>query len=164
MKQRSTGPSDSVDPRQAAAEALADFGKQETERLEDQAALTAKQEKRKTLKAIGQWAVIVACLGIIGYQLPGLADALSHREKPLRKGIMATDDLTDQCIATLWKVSKRLQEGKPVGNDLVCPASNKSFVLETIGDDVVARSPAPERYGLREIRVSRKNPVPELIR
>ena len=159
---------DPVDPRQAAVDALKAFEKEEAERqsgrIEDQKALAEKEKKRKAFKAMVQWGVIVICLSIIGYQFPKLTDALSHRDKPLRRGILVTDELTDRCIANLWQVSKRLQEGKPVGADLICPASGKPFVIEAIEDNVVARSPAPERYGFREIRVSKKNPVPELIR
>ena len=157
-----------MDPRQAAVDALKDFERQEAERqaerIEDQRALAVKRKKRKALKVMAQCGLIVFCLGIIGYQFPKLVATLSRHDKPLRRGTMATDEATDRCIVNLWAVSKRLQEGKPVGGDLVCPASGKPFVIETVGDDLVARSPAPERYGFREIRVSKKKPVPELVR
>ena len=152
------------DPRKAAMEALADFDRKEAERLEEQAAKAAEKEKRKGRRLIFQWAIIIVCLGVIGYQMPRLAGALGSKEKPLRRGTMATDALTDQCIANLWKVSKQLQEGRPVGADLVCPASNQPFEIRTVGDDTVARSPKPELYGFREIRVSKNKPVPELIK
>ena len=155
---------DQEDPRKAAMEALEDFDKQEDERLEDQETREAEKEKRKTRRLIFQWTIIVVCLGIVGYQLPKLADVLSRKAKPLRQGTLATDALTDQCIANLWKVSQRLQAGKPVGADLICPASKQPFEVREIGDDVVARSPRPELYGFREIRVSKKKPVPELIK
>ena len=151
-------------PRQAAVDSLKDFAKDEARRLEEQAALAASQEKRKGLRTMIQWAVVVVCLGIIGYQLPKLVAALDPHEKPLRKGPMATDERTDRCIANLWQASKRLQENRPVGTDLVCPASGKPLVVDTVGDDVVVRSPRPDLYGFREMRVSRKKPVPELIR
>jgi hypothetical protein len=155
---------DPVDPRKAAMEALADFDKKEEERLEDQQARDAGKEKRKTLWLVLQWAVILVCLGVIGYQAPRLADTLGGNEKPLRRGTMATDDRTDQCIANLWRVSKQLQQGGPVGKDLICPASGQPFEIKKAGDDVVARSPRPELYGFKEIRVSKKRPVPELIK
>lgn len=156
-------PANEKDPRKAAMVALADFDKKEAARLEYQKVREAVEEKRKTLRLIVQWGVIVICLGIVGYQIPRLADALGHKDKPLRRGTMATDDLTDRCIATLWKVSKRIQEGKPVGTDLVCPASNQPFEILKIGSDLIARSPKPALYGLREIRVSKNHPVPEVI-
>ena len=158
-----TDPRDPMDPRKAAAAALADFKSQEAERGEEQALRESDREKRKRLNKVLQWAVVVICLGIVGYQAPRLADALGGKKKPLRQGSLATDELTDQCIANLWKVSRRLQEGRPVGADLICPASKKPFEIVTTGDDVVARSPRPDLYGFREIRVSKKNPVPELI-
>ena len=149
--------------RQVAMDSLRDFARQEAERLEDQTALAARKKMRKAAKVMIQWAVVITCLGIIGYQFPKLTDALDQTGKPLRKGAVDTDARTDRCVAILWQVSKRLQEGRPVGNDLLCPASGKPFVVETMGDDVVVRSPRPDLYGFRQIQVSIKRPVPELI-
>lgn len=156
--------SDRLDPKRAAMEALADYDKEETERRAAETAREAGKEKAKRLKRVVQWTVIVVCLGIIGYQMPRVVSVLDPEEKPLRRGAMTTDALTDRCIAALWKVSKRLQEGKSPGTDLVCPASKMPFEIKALRDDVVVRSPRPELYGFREIRVSKKKPVPELIR
>ena len=152
------------DIRQAAEAALKDFDKEAAEQLKAREAREAEKEKCKTRRLIFQWIIIIVCLGIVGYRLPKLADALSRKAKPLRHGTLATDALTDQCIANLWKVSQRIQEGKPVGADLVCPTSKQPFVVRKIGDDVVIRSPRPELYGFKEIRVSKKKPMPELIK
>lgn len=157
-------PAAEKDPRKAAIDALADFDKEEAARLEDQGVREAEKEKRKRRRRLVQWTIVIVCLGVMGYQVPRLADTLNRQEKPLRRGTMATDALTDQCVANLWKVSKRLQEGRSVGTDLVCPASKQPFEIKKVGDDVIARSPKPERYGFKEIRVSKKHPVPEVIK
>ena len=150
--------------RQVAMDSLRDFARQEAQRLEDQEFLAQKKEKRKTAMVMVQWAVLIVCIGIIGYQFPKLTATFNSTEKSLRRGTVDTDTNTDRCIAILWQVSKHLQEGRPVGANLLCPLSGKPFVVETIGDDVVARSPRPDLYGFRQMQVSRKNPVPELIK
>lgn len=155
---------DRLDPKRAAMEALADYDKEAAERRAAETAREAGKEKGKRLKRLLQWAVIVVCLGIIGYQMPRMVSVLNPKPKPLRRGAMATDALTDRCIAALWKVSRRLQEGKPLEADRVCPASKMPFEVKAFRNDVVVRSPRPELYGFREIRVSKKKPVPELIR
>ena len=159
-----SGDPDKTSTRQVAMDSLKDFALEEAQRLEEQATRAASKEKRKILKVIIQWAVVVVCLGIIGYQLPKLTASLNPGGKPLRRGAMDTDARTDQCIANLWIASKRIQQGRPVGSDLLCPASGKPFAVEKAGDDVIVRSPKPELYGFRELRVSRNNPVPKLIK
>jgi hypothetical protein len=159
-------PSDTTkpdDPRQEAMSALADFEQETAERLEDQSEKEAKAEKRKTLKLALQGLVIVVCLGIVGYQVPRLNEVVNAEKQPLRRGTMATNAVTDQCISNLWIASKRLQAQQPVGNDLFCPASNQPFEVRRVAGDVVVRSPRPDLYGFKEIRVSKLKPVPELI-
>lgn len=150
-------------PHKSAMEALADFDRETARRLEDQRADEARKNRQKFRWRVFQWTVIAVCLGIIGYQIPQIADALNPNAKPLRRGTTATDAITDQCIADLWKVSRRLQEGKSVGKDRVCPASNLPFEIVRTGDDLIVRTPRPDLYGFKDIRVSKKRPVPELI-
>jgi len=110
-----------------------------------------------------QWGVVVIGLGVMAYQSPDLISVLKE-DRPLRNGTYNTDAKTDDCIRNLWKVSKLLQEGKLPGENLVCPASKKPFIIAKETGDVVARSPNPELYGFKEIRVSKKRPVPEVVK
>jgi hypothetical protein len=96
-------------------------------------------------------------------QSPKLAANIGD-EKPVRVGTYDTDAKTDQCIRDLWQISKILQEGKLPGKDMVCPASKKPYVVIRTDSDVVVRAPNPQLYGFREIRVSKGNPIPELIK
>ena len=124
-------------------------------------------ESRRRIKALlwvaFQWGMLALCLGIMAFRAPDLIRA-PQEDKPLRYGTYQTDDKTDACIRALWQAAKLLQEGRMPGKDLVCPASQQPFIIERTDDDVVARSPRPQLYGFRDIRVSVKRPVPELIK
>jgi len=136
-------------------------------RLEEKRKKAKTLEERKKLKKIlwhaWQWGFVVIGLCVMAYQVPDLINVLKD-EKPLRNGTYNTDVKTDDCIRKLWEVAKLLQEGKSPGEDLTCPASKKPFIITEEKKDLVARSPNPELYGFREIRVSKKRPVPEVIK
>ncbi|MBW2220639.1 MAG: hypothetical protein JRF40_14305, partial [Deltaproteobacteria bacterium] len=55
-------------------------------------------------------------------------------------------------------------EGKLPGNNIVCPVSKEPYVVTKTEDDVVVKVPKPELYGFKEMRVSKKNPVPIIIK
>jgi hypothetical protein len=122
-----------------------------------------RQRLRKKLWQVFEWGIVGIGLLIMVYQVPDLISVLKD-EKPLRKGTYKTDSRTDDCIRNLWKAAKLLQEGKNPGDSLVCPASNKPFLIKKEKGDVIARCPNPELYGFREMRVSKKMPVPEVIK
>ncbi len=152
------------EPRQAAQAALDDFKAAETERLQESKARKAGKEKKKKLWVAGQWLFLVICAGTIVFQLPQVMAALNQVEKPLRHGTFQTDALTDDCIRQLWRVSKLLQEGKLPPAELLCPASKKAFIVQKTSRDIIVRSPSPEIYGFKDLVVSRRKPVPKIIK
>jgi len=122
-----------------------------------------KKKKKSKMWVVCQWVILAACIAIIAIQVPGLMSTFEEK-KPIRYGTYSTDARTDQCIKNLWHISRLLQEGKLPGKDILCPASQKPFVVTETEVDTVVRSPKPEVYGFKEIRVSKNKPVPELIR
>ena len=136
-------------------------------RVEEKESKKQEQEVRKKKKSkmwvACQWVILATCIAIISIQVPGFMSAFEE-EKPIRYGTYSTDAQTDQCIKNLWHISKLLQEGKLPGKNILCPASQKPYVVTETEGDVVVRSPEPELYGFKEIRVSKNKPVPELIR
>jgi hypothetical protein len=122
-----------------------------------------KEKIKKVLWHAWQWGIVVIGLCVMAYQVPDLINVLKDR-KPLRKGTYNTDEKTDDCVRNLWEVAKLLQQGRLPGEALVCPASKKAFLIAEEKYDIVARTPDPGLYGFKEIRVSKNNPVPELIR
>lgn len=109
------------------------------------------------------WIIFVLCLAIFAFQVPKIISAF-QQERPIRQGPYATDDLTDRCIHNLWIISWRLQEGRIPNTHMVCPASKKPYVIRHLRGDLVVSCPNPELHGAKELRVSRKHPVPELVR
>ena len=110
---------------------------------------------------IVQVIIILVGVAVMALQTPRLIAALQEGQ-PLRQGTYATDDQTDQCIKNLWHISKLIQEGQLHTNGIVCPVSNKPYEIRTTGEDVVVRCPNPALHGVKHIRVSKKNPVPEI--
>jgi len=148
-----------------AAKAVADGVDWHMEEKQEKADIQKEKGRRKKRWRIGlQWGLLVIALCVIIYQLPDLMGLAGNKERPLRNGTYETNAITDECINNLWKVARILQEGDLPGPELVCPASQRPFVISYENGDVIARSPNPELYGLKEIRVSRLRPVPEVIK
>jgi hypothetical protein len=153
-----------LDPGSQAQHALDEFKDEEIARKQEKLSKEHKKGKKKKIWIITQWCSLIICIGIILYQIPVLISATKSDVKPLRQGTYDTDALTDQCIRNLWQVSRLIQEGKMPHSSLVCPASNKPYVIVRTDEDILVRSPNPERYGFKDIRVSKKRPIPELIK
>ncbi len=123
--------------------------------------LTLEGPKKSRFMLIVKCAVLLISLIIVAIQMPRLL-ASFEKAQPLRQGTYSTDSETDQCIRNLWQISKRLQEGKPAGTDIVCPASKKPYIVKGIGKSLTVRCPNPELHDLSLIRVSKNNPIPEV--
>jgi len=150
--------------KQAALDALEDFKVEAADRQSARETRDAWKEKRKTMKTVSLWVVLLACVTVIGFQTPQLIASLIQEKKPHRHGTFATDARTDACIQNLWKISALLQQGQLPDKSLLCPASSKPFTVTVLEDDIVVSSPDPAKYGFRAIQVSKKKPVPELIK
>jgi hypothetical protein len=136
------------------------------QRLEQKEVRKSQEEERKRrrekLWVFAQWGMILVCLTVLALQVPRATSGFKE-DKPIRKGTYATDEPTDRCIANLWRAAKVLQEGKTPGPELVCPESGKPYAVGTVGEDPTVRCPNPERHRVKEIRASRKRPVPEVV-
>ena len=116
---------------------------------------------RSRKKVVAQWIVLLVCVVIIAFQMPKLFAAFKE-DQPIRHGTYETDAQTDQCINNLWHISRLLQDGNLPGNDIVCPASGKPYVIIKAGEDTVARCPNPGLHGFSEISASMLSPCPEV--
>jgi hypothetical protein len=79
-------------------------------------------------------------------------------EPPLRAGLFLTDETTNRCIANLWHISRLRQEGKPIPESLVCPASKVPYSVRA--DSVSC--PNPQTHNLQLLRITSENPIPEV--
>jgi hypothetical protein len=120
-----------------------------------------KRAKKSRAWLIVQIAIILVAVAIMALQTPRLISAVKG-DRPLRQGTYATDKETDQCIKNLWHIARLIQEGKAPGPDIVCPISKRPYAIKTMGEDVWVSCPNPELHGFKEIRVSKRRPVPEI--
>lgn len=104
-----------------------------------------------------RWAVIVACLVLVAVRLQGIKNVL-QAEKPIRIGSYATDDVADECIRNLWRISG----GMVPEDSMVCPASRQPYRAGRTGSDTAVSCPDPERHGVRMITVAGKKRIPEV--
>jgi hypothetical protein len=131
------------------------------EQIAADTAKTDELQKRKWLWPVLKIAVLVMALGVIAFQYPRLM-AVFEASKPIRQGSYATDAPADRCIGNLWLISKSLGEGKMPDANLVCPVSGQPYRAENVEGNRVFNCPDPKLHGLSFLRVSRKNPVPEV--
>lgn len=157
-------PQRSLCPRCNALQALDDFAAEQHNQAQRLTAARQRRHEWKRWRPLLLGATIAACLIVVAIRMPALSDALQSSDKPMRHGVWDTDARTDACIDLLWDVSARLQQGLALSPLPTCPASGQPFEVRSTADDVIVRSPTPERYGLKEIRVSKRRPIPELIR
>lgn len=157
-------PKGTDDLQQAALDALENVKEKAATREKEKEDQGKAKEKRKTIRIALQLLLLLASIVVIIFQAPSLISSISRESKPLRHGTFETDKLTDACIQNLWKVSALLQQGKLPDKKLLCPASQKPFNITETDGDIVASSPNPELYGFKAIRVSKRKPVPELIK
>ncbi|MEW6666519.1 MAG: hypothetical protein AB1512_15015 [Thermodesulfobacteriota bacterium] len=146
----------------SAQEALQGMDQRLEEKETRKRDLEERRERRERFWIIAQWGIILGCLTILAFQAPGAMSGF-REDRPIRRGTYATDAPTDGCIANLWRVAKLLQEGKTPGPQLVCPESHRPYALSMEGQSPSARCPNPERHKVKEIRVSMRRPVPEVI-
>lgn len=116
---------------------------------------------KRGIKTLTKLFVLLTCLAIIAFRMPALFAAF-ETAPPLREGTHRTDAETDRCVRNLWRISRILQDGGLPGNDIVCPASGRPYIITGSGRDAVARCPAPELHGVGEISVSRDSPRPKV--
>ncbi|MCJ7663429.1 MAG: hypothetical protein MUO24_04240 [Desulfobacterales bacterium] len=121
-----------------------------------------KREKKSRTWLITQVAIILVAVTIMALQTPRLISAVKGGDRPLKQGTYATDAQADQCIKNLWHIARLIQEGKAPGKDMVCPISKKPYEIKNIGEDITVSCPNPELHGFKEIRVTKRRPVPEI--
>ncbi len=148
----------------ASQEAIQDLDQRIKEKEVKRQAGEEKKKRKNRLWIAAQLIILLVCVFIIVVQVPKLISAFTEKEKPFRCGTYATDTGTDQCINNLWRISKLIQQGKIPDKKIICPVSKRPYMVTNIDGDVVARCPNPILHGFGEIRVSKKSPMPELIK
>lgn len=122
----------------------------------------SSQSSEKRRLAV-QLAILLIFMAVIIFRAPAFMEAF-EKEQPIRQGTYRTDAQADQCISNLWRISRMLEDGNIPDSSIVCPVSGKPYeAIQNQGDTVVI-CPNPGLHDLRELRVSRVHPCPEVKR
>ena len=144
--------------RCTALGAVADLGKAQAAKVEQQKQQEADKEKRGGRWVKVQIAIIAIALIIIPIQIYKLFKG----PEPHVIDKTDTEEVTDVCILNLWKISDQLQRGILPGEEFRCPFNGQTYIVTHTEDDIVASDPNPELHGYTEIKVSKNEPVPIL--
>lgn len=104
--------------------------------------------------------VAVVCLVVFVTQLPALRSAFKAPPS-IRIGVTETDEDTDACIDTLWKISSLLQYGSYRGGEVLEPSTQRPYVVRHTDDDTIVECPNPTAHSLRSLQVSAVHRAPE---
>lgn len=102
----------------------------------------------------------VVCLVVFVTQLPALRSAF-QAPPSIRIGVTESDEDTDACIDTLWKISSLLQYGSYSGGEMVEPLTQRPYLVRHTDDDTIVECPNPAAHSLRSLHVSAVHRAPE---
>jgi len=125
--------------------------------------LARRGENPGTSEKVHMAVVILSCV-FIAFQITGSLGS---------GAVLNAQEIIDQeqkrvalesCVAKLWTIADLLQQDRTPNNTHNCDGTNLSHIVTRTSDDIIVRHPEPQSLGYSEIVVSKKNPVPELIR
>jgi hypothetical protein len=125
--------------------------------------LARRGEKPGTSEKVHMAVVILSCV-FIAFQITGslgTGKVLNPQEIINQEQQRVA---LEGCVATFWEIAELLQQDRAPSNRLNCTGNSLPLIVTRTSDDIVVRHPQPQSLGYSEIVVSKKNPVPELIR
>lgn len=103
------------------------------------------------------------CLVIFVTQIPALRSAFKTPPS-IRVGATDTDEDTDACIDTLWKISSVLQYGSLRGTSILEPVTQRPYLVRQADGDTIVECPNPAAHNLRSLQVSAVHRAPEALK
>lgn len=118
--------------------------------------------KKKAAVAVIQWILL------IGFSVAIIVNSvvlikLYLRERPREAVVPDLPISAEICRSNLTDLSRLLASGKLPSDSTVCPASGLSYKVTILSGDTVVSCPTPEKHGLKALRVSSRNPAPEVL-
>jgi hypothetical protein len=124
--------------------------------VEAERAPLTPEERNKRIALISLLSIVILFLLFRIYSIAPMLQA----PKPLRRGVAATDSLTDKCIEQMWALSRDLQGNKLPDILPSCPKSARQYVVTELADDTIISCPDPGEHGLSKLTVSLSSPIP----
>ncbi len=119
--------------------------------------------KKSQTKIIVKWILLIGCSVLIAVNSVVVVRLLA-REKP--KEFVPPNISKDAilCLSNLEEISELLQEGQLPPDSIVCPVSGEPYRVQIEEGDTIVSCPNPESHLLYGLQVSKKNPVPKVVR
>jgi len=106
--------------------------------------------------------IAAVSLVVLVTQLPALRAAFKQPPS-IRIGVTDTDEDTDACIDTLWRISAVLQYGSYRGGEILEPLTQRPYLVRHTDDDTIVECPNPAAHSLRSLQVSATHRAPEAL-
>ena len=107
------------------------------------------------------------CLAVLLVQLPMLRASFAAKPS-LHAGVPVDDPATEACIDMLWEMSALVQQREPADAikrlGFTEPVSHQRYAVTDVDGVMVVACPNPEVHGLRSLRVTATDPMPEAAR
>lgn len=104
--------------------------------------------------------VAAVCFVLFVVQIPALQS--SFKAPPsIRIGATDTDEDTDACIDTLWKISSMLQYGSLRDTSMLEPLTQRPYLVRHTDHDTIVECPNPAAHNLHSLQVSTVHRAPE---
>ncbi|MFT4863529.1 MAG: hypothetical protein ACI95C_002761 [Pseudohongiellaceae bacterium] len=107
--------------------------------------------------------VIISCV-FIGFQITGsLGTGAVLNPLEIINQEQTRNEL-ESCVAKFWEIAELVKQDRTPNNSHNCAGTTLALIVTRSRDDIIVHHPEPQRLGYSEIVVSKKNPIPELIR
>lgn len=131
--------------------------------IPDKTTTAGASSRKRQLKVLGKWILLIGCTALIIVNSAILVRLLV-REKSGRFVPPEISKDATLCLSNLEHVSQCLKEGRLPPDSLLCPLSGEVYHAKVDEGDTVVFCPNPRLHMLRGLQVSKKNPVPEVVR
>ena len=119
--------------------------------------------KKRQAKILSKWILLIGCSALILVNSVVLVRILAREKTKKFVPPEVSKDAT-LCLSNHEHISELLQQGELPPDSLGCPLTGTAYRVTIEGGDTTVLCPNPESHLLYGLRVSKKNPVPEVVR
>ncbi len=138
-----------------------EMAEEKMEKAPDATVTPAKSRKHR-FPSIFKWLILAVCIGIIAYNLFILSRLFIFKEETFKEPTVDKDAVL--CMANLEEIKELLKKGESPGDTFVCPVSGLAYKIEISGNDTIIFCPNPEKHGFKQLKISLKDSLAEVIK
>jgi len=125
---------------------------------------TTTPETKSKFLSVFKWALLIASSALILANSVILVKLLFFNTPSEESTIPDLPKDAILCLSNLSDIAELLQQGELPSDSIVCPVSGLPYRIEIKDQDTFVYCPAPEKHQLKALWVSKKNPVPEVLK